>query len=124
MILIVLRPLVFAAVPGLHAHWINYSIIFATPPLLFICSFKCSYSLQSYDTCDKSSSKNLSFLAAVQTKVEPTHFSDAIKHEKWQTTMQHEINALQSKGPWTLTKLPYIKKDRGCKRVYRIKHYP
>lgn len=69
----------------------------------------------------KFSSKHQSFLAAVQTEVKHTQFSEAVKHSKWRSAMKDEINALENNTTWTLTSLPSGKWALDCKWVYWIK---
>lgn len=82
---------------------------------------KCSHPLTSNDTSNNFSINHNGFLAAIQTEVEPTRLFDAIKHPKWQATMQREINALENNDTWTLTTLLSNKNALSYKWVYRIK---
>ena len=38
--------------------------------------------------------------------VNPLHFEEAVKHEKWRTTMDMEIQAIERNNTWELIDLP------------------
>ena len=49
------------------------------------------------------------------------HFEEAMKHEKWRTTMDIEIQAIERNNTWELTYLPKGAKKIGVKWVYKTK---
>ncbi|KAM2487453.1 hypothetical protein ACFX1W_039383 [Malus domestica] len=53
--------------------------------------------------------------------VEPTCFSQAIKHKEWRTTMAQEFNALQRCGTWTLVPYHHAMNLLPNKWVFKIK---
>ena len=44
------------------------------------------------------SARHRQFLAAITVEREPITFSEAVKDERWRTTMQNEIQALENNG--------------------------
>lgn len=62
------------------------------------------------------------FLTSLDSKVEPSTFSQAVQLLEWQDAMSAEIQALESNNTWTITSLPPNKKPIGCKWVYKIKY--
>ncbi|KAJ9566378.1 hypothetical protein OSB04_002344 [Centaurea solstitialis] len=46
------------------------------------------------------------FLAAIDSNVEPKHFYQAVKNDRWKEAMRKEIQALEKNGTWTLEDLP------------------
>ena len=81
------------------------------------------YSLSSVLSVDRFSPRHIGFIAALQTHVEPSSYSEAAKHSHWQQAMQAEIDALQRNHTWDITHLPSGKRPIGCKWVYRIKYH-
>lgn len=55
---------------------------------------------------NKFSSSHRYFLASVIIEIEPTKYTDAVSHPKWQDTIKKEIDALEQNDTWTLTLLP------------------
>jgi histone deacetylase 1/2 len=54
-------------------------------------------------------------------ELEPTCYSEAIKHPNWRDAMNKEFDALLRNGTWTLIPSPPIANIIGSKWVYRIK---
>ena len=52
---------------------------------------------------------------------DPNSFDEAIKEEKWITTMDEEIHAIEKNDIWKLTNLPENKKAIGVKWIYKTK---
>lgn len=73
----------------------------------------CLYPIASFHTCNKFSSTHQSFLAAVQSQVEPTKLSETVKHSKYRSAMNDEIDALENNGTWPLTSLPLGRISNG-----------
>ncbi|MCO5584098.1 hypothetical protein L7F22_038021 [Adiantum nelumboides] len=53
--------------------------------------------------------------------IESTCFEDATKNDKWQESMNEEMDALYENETWELAPLPKGKKPIGCRWVYKIK---
>ena len=53
--------------------------------------------------------------------IDPSSYSQAIKHSHWRDAMQTEIQALKANNTWTLTSLPFGKKPISCKWVFKTK---
>ena len=51
----------------------------------------------------------------------PIYFEEAMKEEKWCTTMDEEIDAIERNETWELTTLPPKRQLIGFKWVYKIK---
>lgn len=58
----------------------------------------------------------------MSTEVEPTSYSQAIKHDCWRQAIQAELQALASNQTWTLTDLLKGKTLIGWKWVFKIKY--
>lgn len=79
------------------------------------------YPLATYDTCNRFSTKQQGFLAAVQSLIEPTKFYEADKYTQWHLAMKEENDALEKNGTWKLITLPTSTKTLGCKWMCKIK---
>ncbi|KAJ9561853.1 LOW QUALITY PROTEIN: hypothetical protein OSB04_007013 [Centaurea solstitialis] len=64
------------------------------------------------------------FLAAINSNVEPKHFHQAVKNDRWKEAMRKEIQALEKNGTWTLEDLPEGKHAIDSKWVYKVKYKP
>ncbi|CAL2276266.1 unnamed protein product [Prunus armeniaca] len=60
---------------------------------------------------------NLVFFASI----DPVHFEEAIKHEKWRVAMDSEMKSIEKNETWVLTDLPAGAKKIGVKWVYKTK---
>jgi len=49
------------------------------------------------------------------------YFEEVVKHDKWRTTMDMEIKAIERNNTWELTDLPKGAKKIGVKWVYKTK---
>ncbi|KAL0368365.1 UNVERIFIED_CONTAM: Retrovirus-related Pol polyprotein from transposon RE1 [Sesamum calycinum] len=65
-----------------------------------------------------------SFLANVAAIQEPRSFSQACQDERWNATMQHELDALERNQTWDLCDLPANKNAIGSRWVYKVKLLP
>jgi len=59
---------------------------------------------------------NLHYLALFTS--DPVHFEEAMKHDKWRTAIDIEIQAIEKNNTWELTDLPKDTKKIGVKWVY------
>lgn len=80
------------------------------------------YPISHYVDCHNFSVQYRHFLAAIIAGIEPQTYTEAMKDERWRHAMQHEIQALENNGTWTVESLPLGKKAIGCKWVNRIKY--
>ena len=55
------------------------------------------------------------------TSVDPVHFEEAVKSEKWRVAIDSEMKAIEKNNTWFLTDLPDGAKRIGVKRVYKMK---
>ncbi|MCO5566507.1 hypothetical protein L7F22_020184 [Adiantum nelumboides] len=62
-------------------------------------------------------------MTKVAQDVEPTCFEEAVENDKWQESMNEEMDALYGNETWELAPLPKCKKPIGCRWMYRIKLY-
>ena len=53
--------------------------------------------------------------------VDPVHFEEAVKSQKWKVAMDDEIKAIEKNETWVLTDLPAHSKKIGVKWVYKTK---
>ena len=53
--------------------------------------------------------------------IEPSIYSQAIKHSHWRDAIQTEIQALKANNTWALTSLLSGKKPISCKWVFKTK---
>ena len=51
----------------------------------------------------------------------PVHFEEVVKHDKWRTAMDMEIQAIERNNTWELTDLPKGVKKIRVKWVYKTK---
>ncbi|KAL5777869.1 hypothetical protein ACOSP7_010795 [Xanthoceras sorbifolium] len=58
---------------------------------------------------------------AMFTAVDPIHFEDTVKSEKWRQAMDVEMAAIKRNDTWELTELPEGGKKIGVKWVYKTK---
>lgn len=52
---------------------------------------------------------------------DPVYFEETVKHDKWRTTMDMEIQAIERNNTWALTDLHKGAKKIGVKWVYKTK---
>ena len=57
----------------------------------------------------------------VMFAADPIYFEEAVKSEKWKTTMDVEMETIKKNGTWELTDLPKGGKAIGVKWVYKTK---
>ena len=81
------------------------------------------YPPTQYVNYAKFSPRHRHFLTTISTGTEPQTFAEAVTDERWRLAMQHEIEALENNGTWTMETLPPNKKAIGCKWVFRIKYH-
>jgi len=62
---------------------------------------------------------NLHYLALFTS--DPVHFEEAVKHDKWRTAMDIEIQAIEKNNTWELIDLPKDTKKIRVKWVYKTK---
>jgi hypothetical protein len=60
-------------------------------------------------------------LAMLISTEDPVTFEEAVKSEKWRTTMDTEIKAIEKNNTWELTVLPAEAKPIGVKWVFKTK---
>jgi hypothetical protein len=53
--------------------------------------------------------------------VNPVHFEEAVKSERWKAAMDSEMKAIEKNNIWLLTNLPVGKKRIGIKWIYKRK---
>lgn len=94
----------------------NHLLLRSSPFQVFHIPFPIFLSYQQF------SLKHKAFLSIISSEQEPTSFSVAHKHPKWNEAMAAEIQALEDNNTWTLTALPPDKQPIGCKWVYKIKY--
>jgi hypothetical protein len=63
------------------------------------------------------------FAASISSHIEPQTYAQAVLEPHWRTTMQNELEALESNQTWILTDLPPGKRPIDCKYVYKIKYH-
>ena len=80
-----------------------------------------SYPLSSVLSYDHLSNSHKSFSLSVSTLVEPTSYTQAVKHAEWREAMHNEITALELNDTWDIVDLPASKHVIGCKWVYKVK---
>ena len=80
------------------------------------------YPIESYISYLKISPSFRKFISAIDSKVEPTSYEEAIKDERWNATMNEEVQVLQKNNTWTVTTLPENKVAIGCRWVYKTKY--
>ena len=79
------------------------------------------YSLSSVLSYDHLSPSQKLFSLSVSTLVEPTSYTQAVKHEEWREAMNTEIKALELNNTWIVVDLPALTHVIGCKWVYKVK---
>jgi len=58
---------------------------------------------------------------AIHAAIDPIHYEDALKSEKWRHVMDLKIEAINKNGTWELTELPKGAKKVGVKWIYKTK---
>ncbi|KAI0494867.1 hypothetical protein KFK09_025013 [Dendrobium nobile] len=56
--------------------------------------------------------------------IDPTSYSEAVKHPAWRQAMSDEFTALQHQSTWTLVPNDSSRNVLGCKWIYRTKFNP
>jgi len=77
--------------------------------------------LRDYETGEGLSEDDSASQLAMFAAADPIHFDDAVKSEKWRTTMDVEMEAIKRNGTWELMELPARGKKVGVKWVYKTK---
>ncbi|KAJ6855707.1 Integrase catalytic domain-containing protein [Populus alba x Populus x berolinensis] len=77
--------------------------------------------LRDYETGDGLSEDDSASQLAMFAAADPIHLDDAVKSEKWRTTMDVEMEAIKRNGTWELMELPAGGKKVGVKWVYKTK---
>ncbi|KAH0707279.1 hypothetical protein KY290_011873 [Solanum tuberosum] len=80
------------------------------------------YPLANYLSYDNTTSNYQCYLTKFSTLVEPQHFGQAVKDERWMQAMKLEIQALEDNNTWEIVDLPPRKNAIGSKWVYKIKY--
>ena len=80
-----------------------------------------THPLSHFVSYSKFSPTHYIFLSMLSQSIDPSSYSQAIKHSHWRDAMQTEIQALKANNTWTLTSLPSGKKPIGCKWVFKTK---
>lgn len=62
------------------------------------------------------------FLSKLSEYIEPKHFHQAIKDDRWIQSMQQEIKTLEDNNTWTIVELPKGMHTIGSKWIYKIKY--
>ncbi|KAL4309623.1 hypothetical protein GQ457_01G010300 [Hibiscus cannabinus] len=93
----------------------------------YVCSFQSSdssskYPISSYVSYSHFPSHTQTFIASINTILEPKSYSQAIQNPVWIKAMQEEIQALENNHTWSLVSLPSDKTPIGCKWVYKVKY--
>lgn len=81
-----------------------------------------TYPLSKVLSYDHLNPKYQSFVMNISSSLEPTRFSEAVKHECWRKAMDQEIEALERNQTWILVDKPPDSKPIGCKWVYKVKY--
>ena len=80
--------------------------------------------MRDYETgkgiSEEDNEAHLAHLAMFAT-IDPIHFEDAVKSEKWRKAMDLEMEAIKNNGMWELTELPKEAKKVGVKWIYKTK---
>jgi Reverse transcriptase (RNA-dependent DNA polymerase) len=71
---------------------------------------------------EKFSLKHRAFLSSIDSHMEPTSYSQAIRDPKWQEAINSELQALEQNKTWTMEPLPSGKRPIGCKWIFKIKY--
>ncbi|PKI70924.1 hypothetical protein CRG98_008657 [Punica granatum] len=79
------------------------------------------YPFHNYLSYTGATDKYISFLAALDSDVEPRSYKKAARDSRWRAAMAEELRALELNGTWTVSALPSRKKLVDCKWVYKIK---
>ncbi|PKI37724.1 hypothetical protein CRG98_041875 [Punica granatum] len=82
-----------------------------------------SHPLEHYLNYSNIDAIQLSFLAAIDSDMEPRTYSEAAKDLRWRLAMADEIRALEDNDTWAVQSLPPGKKPIGCKWVFKIKRW-
>lgn len=79
-----------------------------------------SHPIKTYLSYFGASTRHLSYLATLDSAIEPRSYHKAIKHLKWVEAMLDEIWTLELNATWTMQDLPIRKYQIGCKWVFRL----
>lgn len=90
--------------------------------LLSNSAFHPKHHIDHYMSYSNFSSSHQYFVATLASIKEPSYFSQAVKDPQWVTTMNKELDALESNHTWTLVELSIGKQTVSCKWVYKIKY--
>lgn len=71
----------------------------------------------SEESEEEDANVNLALFASAN----PVHFEEAVKHDKWRTAMDMEIQAIERNNTWELTDLLKSANKIGVKWVYKTK---
>ncbi|RVX12019.1 Retrovirus-related Pol polyprotein from transposon TNT 1-94 [Vitis vinifera] len=74
-----------------------------------------------YETGEGLSEEEHEVQLAMFAAADPIYFEEAVKSEKWRTTMDVEMEAIKKNDTWELTDLPKGGKTIGVKWVYKTK---
>ncbi|KAK4388215.1 Retrovirus-related Pol polyprotein from transposon RE1 [Sesamum angolense] len=93
-----------------------------TPPA-WLRDYICNHSYHSTDPCTPSmfNPAHKSFLANVAAIQEPWSSAQACQDERWNATMQHELDALELNQTWDLCDFLANKNAIGSRWVYKVK---
>jgi hypothetical protein len=80
------------------------------------------YAMNTVLGYEKFSLKHRAFLSSIDSHMEPTSYSQAIRDPKWQEAIDSELQALEQNKTWTMEPLPSGKRPIGCKWIFKIKY--
>ncbi|EPS71904.1 hypothetical protein M569_02853, partial [Genlisea aurea] len=64
---------------------------------------------------------HLTFMAKVDSVLEPTTYYEASQDPKWVAAMNDELDALHRTGTWEITELPKGERPIGCRWIFKCK---
>lgn len=82
----------------------------------------CFHPLANFVSCERFSENHQKYMAAVNLLDEPAMNNQAVKDKVWRNAMTFEVDALEERDTWDMTKLPPGMKAIGSKWVFRIKY--
>ena len=77
--------------------------------------------MKDYETEEGISEEDNEAHLAMFATIDPIHFEDVVKSEKWRSAMDLEMEAIKNNGTWQFTELPKEAKKVGVKWIYKTK---